>query len=235
MSKDDPIAEAEAALFKEHMEAVASDSDKVLGLLADAETARATKQEAIAARLEKSLGKDDPRVVRLRSSAATHRDLGTAHADALKRIERVPKVSREDCAVLGDVVDSSGKPARGLRVRLTDKAGAIDIGGQTATTDEFGEFALVYPKCNLGVAGGTTPEAFLVVEDAKKQVLFTSPKPVKPTRGRPANFEIVLTSGIKDTVVVKPRTPKPAIAAKRKTSTKKRKTTAAAKEPKEPK
>ncbi len=222
MSKDDPTAEAQAALLKEQMGLLAADADKVLGVLAGAEAARATKQARIAARLEKALGKDAPSVAQLRSSSVTHRDLGTTHADALKRIGRLPKLNREDCGVLGDVVDSSGKPARGLRVRLTDKARVIDIGGRTTTTDQFGEFALVYPKCNLGVVGGTTPEAFLVVEDAKKQVLFTSPKPVKTTPGRPLHFEIVLTSAVASTLVVTPKASKTAGAAKRKGSTKKR-------------
>lgn len=181
--------------FKKELETLTADSDRAIGVVADAELGRAAKQEAIAARLEKKLGKDDPRVVRLRSSMVAHRARGTAHAEAVKRIGRLPKRNPEDCAVLGHVSDSSGKPVRGVRVRLTDKARAVDIGGRAATTDQFGEFSLVYPKCELGVVGGTTPEALLVVEDARKQVLFTSPQPVKTTRGRSVYFEIVLTSG----------------------------------------
>jgi hypothetical protein len=81
-------------------------------------------------------------------------------------------------------------PVRAVRVRLTDAKRKIEIPGRTATTDDRGDFALVFPKCELGEAGEKQPMV-VAVETSRRKLLYLS-EPVKTAAGRALYLEIVL-------------------------------------------
>lgn len=157
---------------------------------------RAKNLRATHERLRADLGENDPRVVALGRAAAASEELKNTLETEATRDKRRPNVGRTDWGVFGRVFDARRKPAPGLRVRLYDRDGRHhDLLGE-AVTDEFGDFAFVYPKKDYTVwLEGDGTDLFLLVEDSQRNVLYTSQNSVRPAPGRAEYFEVVLGTG----------------------------------------
>lgn len=154
---------------------------------------RAKDLRATEKRLKAELGEDNPKVIALGRAAAASEELRHTFVIEAKREAQRPDVGRKDWAVFGRVFDAMRKPASGLRVRLYDKDERYDELLGEAVTDEFGDFAFVYPE-NIYAAwlSGDGTDLYLLVQDAQQNALYTSQKSMRPVAGRVEYFEIVL-------------------------------------------
>jgi len=148
---------------------------ETIRMIAAKHDARARRDLAIAERLQTALGAKDDRVVALRQSSDLSRRLSVDLTRVASKIEpgRVPPPG--SFTFTGRVTDPAGTVVPGVRVRLSDPTGAVQVAG-SSVTDEFGEFSLEVPANTIdpNVSG-----LRLVVEDATNRVANTSPSPVE--------------------------------------------------------
>ncbi len=153
---------------------------------------RAQRLGLVSKRLEPALGSEHPRVVALKQAASVAGALQRNVAATARREGRRPRVKPHEWAVFGRVVDAKGHPVAGVRVRVFDKDRRYDdLLGET-TTDEFGDFAVVYHVRDFLEAGEKAPELYLEVRDKRGQVLFSSEEVLRYNAGRAEYFEVVL-------------------------------------------
>lgn len=148
-----------------------------------------TAYEEAAKRLEASGSGAAAAFAESAGSLVQMRDSLAAAAD---REARLPRLDPQQGMVHGTVMDASGAPAPGLQVRLLDPQRRTDAPGVgPATTDQFGDFALVYSQ-RLVTAG--QPSLALVVQDASGKDIYTPPDMITLAPGRVDHFEIVLAA-----------------------------------------
>ncbi len=153
---------------------------------------RARRLGLVSKRLADALGPEDPRVSALEHEAAAAAALQRHIATTAERVKRRPGLKPHEWAVVGRVVDAMGHPVAGVRVRVFDKDRRYDdLLGET-TTDEFGDFAVVYHVRDFLEAGEKAPELYLEVRDKRGQVLFSSEEVLRYNAGRAEYFEVVL-------------------------------------------
>ena len=153
---------------------------------------RSNRLQKAEVRLEAELGSDHPRVVALRRAAARSEVLQRDMSNNAARAEKVPRLKPYEWMVYGRVLDSTGEPAVGLRVRVFDKDRTTDDLLGFTTTDEFGDFALVYHERTFYESGEGAPELYVQVEDGSGNVLYSSEDRIRRESGRIEYFEIVL-------------------------------------------
>jgi competence ComEA-like helix-hairpin-helix protein len=154
---------------------------------------RAARLAAAEARLKTQLGEDHPRVVALRRAATEADEWKRATSTMAERLARRPKLRPHEWVVFGQVLDAEGNPAAGLRVRVYDKDRQYDDLLGDTTTDEYGDFAAIYHERDFAEVGEELPELYVMVEDKKGNLLYSSRDHVRYSAGRAEYFEIVLS------------------------------------------
>ncbi len=163
-----------------------------LAQFAEAHEKRATRLAGAEARLKARLGDDHPRVMALRRAVATTNELKTSLRTTATREARRPKIGPHEWLVFGRVLDPTGHPVSGLRVRVFDRDRKYDDLLGDTITDEFGDFRAIYHERDFAEMGEALPELYVMVSDAKGNVLYTSRDTAWIKAGRAEYFEIVL-------------------------------------------
>lgn len=165
----------------------------LLARFAELQEKRATRLAAAEARLKTHLGEDHPQVVALRRVGAAAGELKRTTGTMAERLARWPKLRPHEWVVFGQVLDAEGNPAAGLRVRVYDKDRKYDDLLGDTTTDEYGDFAAIYHERDFAEAGEELAELYVMVDDEKGNLLYSSHDHVRPNAGRAEYFEIVLS------------------------------------------
>lgn len=185
----DEIADAVRALFDQAYD----ERTDLLEQFAAEHAERAKRLNSAATRLKARLGADDPRVATLTSAAAGAEQLQQSLRTTATRATRRPELKRQQWMVYGNVVDPAGQPVAGVRVRVLDRDGKLSDRLGDATTDEFGDFAVVFSERAFFEQGDKRPDLFVVIEDAKGKVVFSSEENVLYEAGRAEYFAITLS------------------------------------------
>lgn len=165
----------------------------IMQSFAELQERRAERLAGAVSRLTEELGEDDPRVTALRRSAFAAEDLKRSLRTTAARDDRLPKVGPQEWMVFGRVLDSGGRPVAGVRVRAFDRDRRYDdLLGET-TTDEYGNFAVVYHERVFAEAGEDLPELYVMVEDQQGSLLYSSRDEIRYEAGRSEYFHIVLS------------------------------------------
>lgn len=144
----------------------------------ESQAERADRLAAQADRLEETLGSKDARIVRRRAFAALASDLAGELALTAEREARMPDISPDENLLYGRVLDLHGQPMPGLIVRVVPKEGQSDDLLAGGTTDEAGDFAIVYPRAEVVRALAAGLEFHVSLEDGRGKHLYTSRDPV---------------------------------------------------------
>lgn len=153
---------------------------------------RATRLAGAEARLKAALGEDDSRVIALHTAAAATDTLSRALHTMAVREERIPKLQSHQWLVFGQVLDSAAQPVAGVQVRVFDRDRKYDDLLEVATTDEFGDFAVIYHQRDFAEVRENLPDLYVMVTDNQENILFSSRDNVRYEAGRAEYFEIVL-------------------------------------------
>jgi hypothetical protein len=184
----DDVAAAVRALADD----TASSAAPSLTEIAGDEDKRSARLARASERLASLLGEDHPRVAALTTEARYSDVSKRALETTATRIERRPPLKEHEWAVYGQVRDASGEPVEGLRVRVFDRDRKFDDLLGDETTDEFGDFSAVYHQRDFEEVGEGLPELYVMVEDAKGDLLYSSEDELRVQPGRAEYFDIVL-------------------------------------------
>ena len=153
---------------------------------------RAARLAEAETRLKEHLGTQHPQVEALRRAASSARDLERSLQTTTTRESRLPQVKPYEWMVFGQVLDSDGKPVVGVTVRVFDRDRRYDDLLGEAETDEFGDFSMVYHERDFAEDGENLPELYLMVEDRRRNLLYSSRDDPRREAGRVEYFQIVL-------------------------------------------
>jgi hypothetical protein len=155
---------------------------------------RVARMADLASVLSKDLGESDPTVITLQSKMKVMSELKAQFDNQTARLKAWPKPGPTEWAVLGTVLDSQGKPAAGLTVRIqnSDRKYA-DLFGET-TANEHGDFSVLYHERDFKATGETPPDFYVLVIDAEGNELYSSPDNVHYQGGRSDYFAIHLAA-----------------------------------------
>lgn len=177
-----------------------------LGMFVKIQQNRAKRLETEAKKLKETLGADHPRVLAAEKMAKSQAVIKEQMDAQLKRVDHLPDLKPNEWSVSGRVLDQAGKPAAGLTVNVLDRDRKYDDLLGEATTDESGDFHVIYHERDFKEMGENLPELYLTVKDAAGNVLFTSRDNVRYNGGRVEYFLVQLGE--------KPAAPKKAKARK---------------------
>ncbi len=217
MSQDEVQASLAALL-----EAMTGASRPAVETLAQEQTARAERLAGAEARLAARLGQEHPRTLAARQAAASAGTLKTSLQRLAVREAGRPAPKPHEWVVFGRVQSAAGEPVPGVRVRVFDRDHKLDDLLGDTTTDEEGQFAVVYHERDFLEAGENLPELYVRVADPRGRELFSSREAVRAEAGRAEYFEIVLAAlPPTDAPPPKPRPKRPAKKSAAKTRRKK--------------
>ncbi len=160
--------------------------------LAAQQEQRAARLQQVENRIAPVLGDDNPRVVALHQEQLRVSALQRSLSDNATRASRLPQLKSYEWMVYGHVQDGDGTPVTGVVVRLFDKDRKLDDLLGYTTSDEFGDFSLVFHERTFYEPGENAPELYLMVEDSAGNTLYSSKDNVRYQSGRIEYFLIVL-------------------------------------------
>lgn len=102
----------------------------------------------------------------------------------------VPKLPPDAWVIRGNVTGLTAKETKGLTISLYDKDLFFDDVLGTATTDEHGNFEIIYRSEAFRSLFDKKPDIYLKVLNTRGTVLFTSKKKVRPEAGKDEYFSI---------------------------------------------
>jgi len=159
---------------------------------------RAARLAGAADRLQARLGQDHPRVASLRRTAAAADALTHSLGTTAARATRLPKLGPRDWLVFGRVLTVTGAPVPGVWVRVFDQDGLFhgrgnrdDLLGEQST-DEHGDFVVIYHQRDFAEPHENAPDLYVVVSDTHGKELYSSRDHVYSDASRAEYFEIVL-------------------------------------------
>lgn len=191
MEENDPLDGAAAAVLELFTQAY-EQQPALMGELAAEQAAMAKRLGAAAKRLRKLNGADDPRAAELTRQAAGADRMQAALRSDMARRKRQPALKRGEWMVYGTVVDPEGRPVAGVRVRVRDRDGKLSDLLGASTSDEFGDFAVVFSERAFFERGEKGPDLFVTVDDGKDNQLFSSADNVRFNAGQAEYFLITL-------------------------------------------
>jgi hypothetical protein len=192
MENSRPTLEELRTLAEKLAENVGEGGPKLLERFAALQQQRAARLASAEARLKVRLGEDHPRVVALRQAAAAAGGLEQALRTQGERAARRPRPGPHEWLVFGRVRDRAGQPQPDLRVRVFDRDRRYDdLLGETRT-DAHGDFSVVYHARDFFEAGEGLAELYVMVSDARGNVLYTSREHLRYNAGRAEYFDVVL-------------------------------------------
>jgi hypothetical protein len=139
---------------------------------------RAASLSDMASNLEIKVGKDDPRVAKLRLIALNE--------------SRRPAILPTEWVVYGRVLDQKGDPAKGLAVRISDPDRKYYERLGKAVTDELGEFTFIFHEQDMSGLSGELSGLNLIIEDPSGKVIYTSKDSISYGAGSAEYFQIGL-------------------------------------------
>jgi hypothetical protein len=164
----------------------------MLEQMADLQGDRAARLIEVGAKLQAELGSKDPRVVEFKNAAASAAAFQAAFKQTAEREAHVPRVKQHEWLIFGQVLDQKGKPLAGLRVRVLDRDSKyVDLPGDT-TTNEHGDFSVVYQAADFAETGEKLPDLYVTVLDASGKTLYSSRDNVRFEAGKSEYFAIRL-------------------------------------------
>lgn len=153
---------------------------------------RVKRLDAESKQLKDTLGVDHPRVLAAEKIAKSQAVFKEQMDAQVKRVDHLPGLKPNEWSVSGRVLDPAGKPAAGLIINVLDRDRKYDdLLGET-TTDEFGDFHVIYHERDFKEMGENLPELYLTVKDAAGNELFSSRDTVRYNAGRVEYFLIQL-------------------------------------------
>lgn len=197
-------------------------SAQALEILAQEHAARAERLGGAEARLAARLGSEHPQTLAARQAAVAAAVAKTSLQRLALRESTRPAPKPHEWVVFGRVIDAAGEPVGRVRVRVFDRDRKYDDLLGDTTTDEHGDFSVVYHERDFLEAGEGLPELYVRVADARGNELYSSRDSVRAQAGRAEYFEIVLSRNVpKPQPTPKPRPTRPAKKAAAKTRRKK--------------
>lgn len=193
MAKDKTSGEVEA-LLGELLVAAETSQQPGYAWLSRRKSKKAARHKAIAARLAKTLEAGDPRLEMARIRADKAGETAAAFKQRVARLAKKPKLGPNDWMVSGNVRTAKGRAAPGLTVQVYDKdLKHDDLLGKT-TTDDFGDFHVVYDTCRFDDEwGNERPDLFLQILDPSGRVLASHTEPLRVNAGRVEYFQVVVS------------------------------------------
>ena len=170
----------------------AQSSVEALGTVSSLQQRRAERLNLTAKALRKNLGDEHPDVLAVEAMAKSAGDLKVEIGNQTKRAKNFPKLRPYEWIVFGNVRDQSGLPASDLVVRAFDRDRKYDdLLGETET-DAHGDFSMVYHERDFKETNENQPELYVMVSDAKGNLLYTSRDNVRFNAGQSEYFAIRL-------------------------------------------
>jgi len=197
MARKDPKPEENMQHLNGALQLFGQAQTPILQEFADLQERRVERAKVIDQRLVAQLGEDHPRIVALRQTQARAGVLRKTLKENAARTGKLPELKPYEWMVYGQVIDGQGQPVGGALVRVFDKDRKYDDLLGYTTTDQFGDFHLVYHERAFYEPGEKTPELFLRVEDAEGQVLFSTEDKLRYQSGRVEYFLIELAEAPK--------------------------------------
>jgi hypothetical protein len=159
---------------------------------AELQEKRAVRLSDAEARLKERLGEAHPQVMGLRQGALAAEDLRRSLRTTATRDSRIPRLEELQWMVFGRVLDQAGRPATGMTVRVFDRDRKYDDLLGVTTTDEYGDFFVVYHERDFAETGENLPELYVMVEDQEGNQVYSSRDELRFEAGRAEYFQIVL-------------------------------------------
>jgi hypothetical protein len=153
---------------------------------------RAASLSDMASNLEIKVGKDDPRVAKLRLIALNEEMIGQRLLERAMNESRRPAILPTDWVVYGRVLDQKGDPAKGLAVRISDSDRKYYERLGKAVTDELGEFTFIFHEQDMSGLSGELSGLNLIIEDQSGKVIYTSKDSISYGAGSAEYFQIGL-------------------------------------------
>jgi hypothetical protein len=161
-------------------------------MFARLQESRAARLNDAAKTISEMFGKDHPDVAILTNIASSVERLRTQMISQATRMQRWPKPRPKEWLVFGTVIDAQGKPGSGLTVRVFDRDRKYDdLLGET-TTDEFGDFSVIYHERDFAEAGEKLPDLYVMVSDSGGKVIYSTRDKIRFEAGKSEYFAIRL-------------------------------------------
>ena len=143
-------------------------------------------------RLKESLGENNEKVAALNQASTAAPKIGLSLRAMAAREAPLLKMGPTDWMVYGQVLNQEGNPVSGVRVRVFDRdLHFSDLLGDT-TTDESGNFDMIYHESDFAGISDGLPELYVMVEDEHGKLLYSSRDNVRFETGRIEYFKIVV-------------------------------------------
>lgn len=192
MAKKEPKAEELLGHLSGALQLYGQAQGPVLDQFAALENQRAQRLEKSQARLTAGLGESHPRVVALARAQARSALLQRGLKDNAARAAKLRELKPYEWMVYGQVVEGDGEPVAGVTVRVYDKDRKYDDLLGYTSTDQHGDFQLIYHERAFYEPGEGAPELYLRVEDADGEVLYATEDQIRYQSGRVELFVITL-------------------------------------------
>lgn len=192
MATQDPaVAQVRKTIQNIFTQATSSQAG-LLSRFSAAQQRRAVVFKAAETKLAEKRGEDDPDVIELRRASTSANLLQSTLKVNSVRSTRLPKLGLHEWMVFGHVTDAAGQPAADLSVRVFDRDRKLDdLLGET-TTDDMGDFSVVYHERDFAELREEMPELYVMIEDDAGKLLYSSRESFRPASGRAEYFEIKL-------------------------------------------
>lgn len=177
------------------MKELADTADKIvqpgLAKISELHHLRATRLTLAAQRLETGLGSSHPRVASLRSRAAAAEKMRDALDVERQRDSERPKPNAKEWMVHGRIVDASGTPLEGAKVRVYERTASQDHLISEVESNSFGDYAITYHE---RIFAGAPDSADLLIEvvDREGNILIPGDGELRFKPGRDEHLGIVI-------------------------------------------
>lgn len=154
---------------------------------------RAARLETMAASLQVQKGAKDPAVLELKHRSTSTRAFEAGLKETAAREARTPRLKEGEWLVFGRVFDRTGRPLSSLRVRVLDRDRKYKELLRETTTDEHGEFKIVYHEQGFKEVGEMRPDLHVTVSDSADRTLYSSRDALRFEAGNAEYFEIQIS------------------------------------------
>lgn len=193
MAKDKTTRQVEALLGKM---LIAAENSQQSGYewLSKRKSKKAARRKAVEERLTKTLDAKDPRLQMAKIKADRTGETAAAFKQRVTRLKKKPQLGKKDWMASGNVRHANGRAAAGLTVQVYDKDLKFDdLLGKT-TTDDFGDFRVVYDIRRFDDEwGNARPDLFLQILDKDGKLLAAHTEPLRMNAGNVEYFEVVIS------------------------------------------
>ena len=182
--------------IRKQLEKAIADADQMsiqaLATFAKFQEQRANRLSQGLQQISQDLGEDHPAYAATRLAAERASTMKTLLQSQAERIKSKPVLKPYEWVVFGQVLDTNGKAAPGLTVRVFDRDRKYDdLLGETET-DANGDFSVIYHERDFAESRENLPELYVMVSDASGKTLYSSQENVRFEAGKSEYFAIRL-------------------------------------------